>query len=69
MAAGKLLLVVCMYVGTGMFCNSAKERQSPKVVEDATGYTTIKNGEKIKERIKAIEEMQQKRVKEAEEVE
>jgi len=69
MAAVKLSVVVCICIGTGIFCNSTKERKVSKTVEDVTGYTAVKNGEKIKKQISAIEEQQRKRAKELEEIE
>jgi hypothetical protein len=68
MAKGKLLLVVCICIGTGIFCTSTKEKKSHKVVEDVTGYTTLKNGEELKKKIHDFEELQQKREKELEEI-
>ena len=68
MVAVRFIVVICMCIGTGMFCNSTKENKVSKTVEDVTGYTTIKNGEKLKKKINAIEEQQQKRVKELEEI-
>ena len=48
-------------------CSKAKE-ETQKPVEDLTGYTTVKNGEAMKKKIKEIEKLQEKRLKEAEDI-
>jgi hypothetical protein len=50
-------------------CNKSKESASSKAVEDVTGITAIKQGEKMKEQLKETEKAMMQRSKEADSIE
>jgi type IV pilus biogenesis protein CpaD/CtpE len=61
-----IVSVACAALLTG--CAKNKEPHSSKIVDDFTGKSTIKTGEKLKKKVKELEKLQEERFKEAEEV-
>ena len=49
-------------------CGKSEKPKSSKIVEDFTGYSTIKNGEAMKKQLHEFEKVQQEREKELEEI-
>lgn len=62
-----IVSVACVALLAG--CSKNKEPHSSKIVDDFTGKSTIKTGEKLKKKVKELEKLQNERFKEAEEVE
>jgi hypothetical protein len=50
-------------------CGKPRESTTSKAVEDVTGMTAIKQGEKMKEQLKEVEKAMMQRSKEADSIE
>jgi uncharacterized membrane protein YgcG len=59
-----LLCTAALLLAAG--CGKSEKPKSSKIVEDLTGYSTIKKGEAIKKQLHEYEQEQQKREKELE---
>ena len=65
----KLFSIVAMIFCSWGCGNKPKELKANKTVEDLSGITTIKQGEKMKEKLKEIEKKQDDLAKDAEKTE
>ncbi|PIE71572.1 MAG: hypothetical protein CSA22_01730 [Deltaproteobacteria bacterium] len=61
-----VILLGCMVVGCGKDTDTRKTADT--VVEDVTGYTTYKQGERVKEKLENLELQQLERIKAADQI-
>ncbi len=64
----KMFLIISLIL-LAAECNKPGESASSKAVEDVTGITAIKQGEKMKEQLKEAEKAMMQRSKEADSIE
>lgn len=63
--AAAIISILCI----SLMCGKPKKAPSLKLVDDATGITTIKQGEQIKKRLDDFKELQNQREKELDTIE